>query len=86
MNRRNIAFMRKYDIERIVERAVKNGGSLKAVTSRLGVVGNHMYALEIQQANAITNRDKIVIAPEASLTGCTATSKIIPNKQAIQRR
>lgn len=48
--------MRKFNMNRFIERALKNGGSLKAVKRRLGMVENHMYSLKLKQANVIKNR------------------------------
>lgn len=39
------AEMRKFNMNRFIEPALKNGGSLKAVKRRLGMVENHMYSL-----------------------------------------
>lgn len=48
--------MRKFNMNRFIERALKYGGSLKAVKRRLGMVENHMYSLKLKQANVIRNK------------------------------
>ncbi|XP_049267523.1 probable RNA-directed DNA polymerase from transposon BS [Rhipicephalus sanguineus] len=63
INRRKVADIRKYNMERI-EHALKNGRSLKATKTKLCIGKNQMYALRDKDGKVTTNMDRIVEVAE----------------------